>query len=368
MVYQGFLINSERKRFGPELIDLSITSICNHKCYFCDEHSYLLKSKNKPTTLNDSTVEHLFREFKKLRVKKVTLAGNGEQLMLPITSKMILKYGKSIEFQIATNGSSLYKIDEKLYDNLSKITVSINSVNNKTHKLIHGYASKNDEGQLPEILKELNRLLKFEKSENKILVSYAISKDNINEIEELFNFVKSTNCDFSIRPVHLIFNEMQTNNVGLSLEERIFLKNKIKNYMANTSDERLINIWNYTLDKFNEYEEMVLPEHLKKLKPCYSGFRLINIWSDGQVHQCAYSSYSLGNIYENSFTHIWNSKAMKDNLTKAATMHETNNPPYSHCAQCLEIQGNSVLLNKFMKFIPIKKIENILPKSNISSP
>ncbi len=359
VIFQIFRVKNNNRR-GPELVDIAITSACNHKCYFCEEHSYFKeKTTKKPSTLSDDVIDKLFLDLIKLKVERITLAGNGEQLLMPKTLDVINKYGKRFKFQVATNGTSLKKIDKKLYEKISKITVSINSINPLTHKLIHGYVDGKETSQLPSILLELNRILEFKGSDSKVLISYAMSKDNLNELDTLFEFVEKHNCEFSIRPVHLIFDEMHQRGVGLTRGDRQIIVQKITEYLTQKRSQRVKKIWSSTLSKFTEYNEMIKPVEHQELKPCYSGFRVINIWSDGQVHQCTYSDHSLGNIYENRFSDIWDSVEFKQKLSQAATMNVTGKPPYKHCPNCLEIQGNSAALHQVVKFIPRAK-DNML--------
>jgi MoaA/NifB/PqqE/SkfB family radical SAM enzyme len=342
---------------GPELVDLAITSACNHKCYFCDEHSYIKEGeKIKASTLKDDTLEKLFMDLGVLGVKRITLAGNGEQLLMPKTKQIIEKYGKKFKFQLGTNGTSLNKIDEKLFELIDTLSVSINSIDTKTHRIIHGYIGESE--QLEGILVELNRLLGYKNSKDKILISYAITQDNKSELDKLIEFVEKTKCNFSIRPVHLIFKEMHDRGVGLSRRDRGEIRSIVLAYLQDNQkkDLRVRRIWKEVIAQLEKYDEMIKPvSERKEMGSCYSGFRVINIWSDGEVHQCTYSQESLGNINENNLRDIWRSKKFINNLCKAATMKKPGDAPYEHCKSCLEIQGNSLKIEGGIRKIPAFK-------------
>ena len=338
---------------GPDLVDLSITSACNHKCYFCDEHSYFRSTKPQAQTLNDEVLNTLFEDFIKLRVKRINLGGNGEQLLIPKTIELIKQYGDILKFQVSSNGSSLNKIDAHLFSKIDQFCISINSINPKTHQLIHGYFPGQDRSQLPEIIENVKRLLALPNSKDKVLISYAISNDNFYEFQDLLEIVKSWKCDFSIRPVHLIFDEMKERGVGLNDEQLIFIKEKcLKELNTVNNPGRVKEILKSIINNIDNYYKKEDKSSNKKLKPCYSGYRIINIWASGEVHQCTYSQTSLGNIYDARFKDLWNQNHFKKRLAQAALMHITNDSPYKQCRDCIEPHSNSAFIHKALSLIP----------------
>jgi MoaA/NifB/PqqE/SkfB family radical SAM enzyme len=159
LLLKNFYFNKSHSQ-GPESIDLAITSVCNHRCYFCDEHSYFIedREKNKSQTLDELTLDALFDDLVKLKVKKITLGGNGEQLMIPLTSKYILRYGHIFKFQVSSNGTTLNKINEEMLSKIDRFSISINSFDDATHQKIHGYNLNNSNSQLPKIIENTERI------------------------------------------------------------------------------------------------------------------------------------------------------------------------------------------------------------------
>jgi hypothetical protein len=161
------------------------------------------------------------------------------------------------------------------------------------------------------------------------------------------------NCKFSIRPIHLIFNEMNDKNVGLSIDQINSVIQYCNNYLLinkiNLSSLMLQNIKDM-LSSFSEYKNMVSVSKIPK--PCYTGFRLINIWSNGDVSQCTYSHFNLGNIKKNSFEDIWKSNLMKSKIAEAALMGENIDAPYLHCISCSEPEGRSAKIKNTLDKIP----------------
>src|SRR3990172_4698842 len=88
---------------GPLCLDVSVTSICNHNCYFCDEHSYLKTKGRKHETLPEPVLRNLFEDCVKLGVQEILLAGNGEPFFVKYLPKLIMEYGSKIKIKALTN-------------------------------------------------------------------------------------------------------------------------------------------------------------------------------------------------------------------------------------------------------------------------
>lgn len=329
----GRILCFPTRMVGPEIVDLGVTSACNHNCYFCDQHSYLRSSRPTPQTLEPDLVNKILNDCCKLYVKKITLAANGEQLLIKGLPELIKTYSSKLDFQIASNGTSLYRINRNLFEHVADITISINSVRPHTHQLIHGYKGTE---QLSKITEELNRLLSYPDSNKKILISYAITADNFHEFEDLTVFIAENNCRFSIRPVHLNFTELEKHNKGLTIEQQQFLIDKTKALISkNRRNPRLKIIYKNLLQSLIEVDKNYARKR-QSLGSCFFAFKTINVWSNGDVTQCTYSSQPIGNVYQSGLIDIWKSKAMRTNIIKGLTMSLTNDAPYSYCTKCTE--------------------------------
>lgn len=336
------------KKIGPEIVDLGVTSACNHKCYFCEQHSYLRTDSHRtPETLDEEAVHQILQDCIDLHVQKITLAANGEQLLVKYIPEILHKYSNKIDFQLATNGSSLKKIDKELFSCLADLTISINAVMPFMHQLIHGY--KGNE-QLTEIRKDLDRILGYNGAQTKILISYAITKDNISEFDALMKFVEETECRFSIRPLHLNIKELADNNKGLSTTDVTELLDKIaiygKTYQKNNRIRAILKNLEFSLR-----ENERVGKKSARLGMCMFAIRTINIWSDGSVTQCTYSQTPIGNIYQNTLSEIWKSKKMRTGIFKALTMSITQKPAYDYCRACTEQKHIKSIATKILGYL-----------------
>lgn len=121
----------EMKKFQNELkatpivLHIMPTSICNLKCEFCS-----IKDRNVCESLNlDTEIIPLVKELKKRGLKAVIISGGGEPLLYKQFENLIeFLYNSNLEIGLITNGTLLSKYDNKLFEKMTWIRISINSL------------------------------------------------------------------------------------------------------------------------------------------------------------------------------------------------------------------------------------------------
>jgi MoaA/NifB/PqqE/SkfB family radical SAM enzyme len=171
-----------KKTTGPLSIEVNMTSACNYKCYFCNAHSYLKEKCPQVQSLPDETIDCLLEDIRLLNIQEILFAGDGE----PFLHKRfldIIDACKERKDKILTNGSKHRQVSASVFANIHKLTISLNSIDDETHRLIHGYHGNS---QLPYILGNIERLLSLPRARKKLQINYVVTKDNLEELETTF--------------------------------------------------------------------------------------------------------------------------------------------------------------------------------------
>jgi MoaA/NifB/PqqE/SkfB family radical SAM enzyme len=334
-------------RIGPIRMDVAVTSACNFQCCFCKSHSYLKKDHVKSAFLSDEVIHNLFIDLKKLHVKEILFSGNGEPFLSEALIKEIKRQGKNFKIEVLTNGSTLHKVDEELFDNLDKLTISINSGDGSSHQLTHGYPGDN---KFAKIVKNIERLLKFANASNKIQLNYVITKDNISEMDAFFKMAIGCDVSFMARPVSIDFKELQAKNIDQPMLQE--LQNKVALYLADKTLSRKMVLSFQLLNRALQFKEEISGGG-DNLYPCYVGFIGSYIESNGDVLLCCEGQEQpLGNLNQDSFISIWQKTSSLACRILATQMNKTNRPMFRDCNVCTNVKYHSLAFHNIYNKIP----------------
>jgi MoaA/NifB/PqqE/SkfB family radical SAM enzyme len=341
---------SPRSGLGPLCLDIAITSACNHNCYFCAEHSYLKSERKKPSTIPESVMRRLFEDCLRLDVREVLLAGNGEPFTVKYLPDLIAEFGGKIRIKALTNGSAIKKITPLLLDKLFKLTISINSIERETHKLIHGYKNPN---QFDMILGGLDRLLEFPRAREKVQINYVITSDNLHEFEAVLRYSREKDVFIAMRPVFVGFSELAEK--GLTANDAEILGKIIEKEALSSDYSRNAQMTlSQVKDALNVYGRVDI-EDSGELRPCYSGFYWGYITSDGEYSICCHCDKSFGNVFDDSLESIWKATSTQRMIYSAAQMGESNSPVCSSCRKCRDPYTYSAAFHRYFSRIPLQR-------------
>lgn len=284
--------------YFPKYVEVEVSTACNLRCRMC-EHTYW-KEKNQMMTINQ--LKGIVDQFSGL--KWIGLTGIGESFLNPDFSKMInLVKKKNIYLELY---DSFFLIDKKQSKNLIKnkvdrMIVSLDAANQKTYEKIRKGAKFN---LVISNIKGLRKLkLELRSYYPEITFHYIISKENIGEVPAFIDLVKEI-MDGEMTSIYFTailhpFSNIKKMVVEIpdTLVEEV--SEKCRRYGIKVAWNRNISAVKESTKKCNEW---TMPF----------------IFVDGTVIPCCAGNEanmrnfqrktSLGNIFNDSFKDIWESK------------------------------------------------------------
>ena len=339
------IINFNRhKKLGALSIEVSLTTACNYKCSFCNAHSHLKKNCLSAQSLPDEAVDRLLQDIQLLKIPEMLFAGDGE----PFLHKRflgILKTCKKQKIKVLTNGSKLELLSPSLFDSIHKLTISLNSIDNETHKLIHGYQG---DSQLPHILHNIKRLLSLPKARKKLQINYVVTKDNFHELENVFQLSNEWGVFFAVRPAGIGFEEFRSN--ALSQQQRKIIQEKIEQILQKSSlSPNTIASLKYSKHFFKSEKE---PGQRSSLLPCYAGFYGAYLESNGDYRVCVHSKVTMGNIIQQNLTELWKKSELQKHLYALPLMKENKIALCPECLHCPDVETYSAIFHRVFSRLP----------------
>lgn len=341
--------------FLPRRIAIAVNSICNLRCVMCDigerrEDLQFYKNIEDKKTLSVEMFKKLIDEVRYFRPFIVI------NLTEPLLHKDILFFVRylskqGLNYQITTNGYLLEKFATKFVeDKVPLIYVSIDGPP-EVHNKVRGVADS-----FQKAYNGIQRLIQTKKELNQILprtcVAYTISNYNshcLNETASIFkelgvetiifghlNFIteemaKAHNDQFGhickVSPSSIsTLNPKRVNIKALMEQIRLLKKNYPKTFINFLPDIA-------TFHEINTYYKN--PEKFVLRRKCTIPWRNAQILANGDVVPASRCFHVvMGNIYQNSFVKIWNSKIIR-NFRKE--LKEIGTTPA--CSRCCGILG-----------------------------
>lgn len=182
---------------NPHSLLIETSAACNNSCSFCwrshkKEQIKLLKEKLN----NNLTMD--FKLYKKIideaisydSLRWLCLGGPlGEPLLNPNIADFFEYANKRKHFHwicINTNGLAIHKHNiEKLLNNITDFSISVDSINQNTYKMIHGV------DKLPQVVNNIKTLIEYKKNNQclaKIVVRFTENEINKGEFDEFKKF------------------------------------------------------------------------------------------------------------------------------------------------------------------------------------
>jgi len=342
--------NSDYRK-GPVMLEICTTSACTHRCYFCAEHSSLITSKSHtPLKMEEKMLWSLLEEIKILQVEEVLLGGNGEPTM-DTRFKDVVKFlnDAKVKVKVITNGSLLHRLPDETFNQLHKITISINSIEEDTHKIVHGYKSQT---QLPITLKSLRYLTLLPNVKDKIQINYVMTSDNWQEFPSLLKFIEEYDLSTAIRPVFIEYDEISHKKITAEVIKQVLAQTE--RYIQQKSlTKNMQKTLSYLRQSFTS--EVFTYQKRNKLLPCFTGFYGGYIESNGDYRISVHcGSKPFANIRNGGFIGIWKSHQLQSKLYSSCIMHETGKPSFANCANCLGVEAYSQQFYKVFSKIPLQ--------------
>jgi len=294
------------KDIYPIYLEISPMGACNHRCTFCSV-DYLSHDTGKQQY---DILEQRIKEMGDLGVKSIMFAGEGEPALwkpLPDLLEVCTKSG--IDTSITTNMIPFTdKNREQFVKNCKWIKASINAGTPEDYAKVH--QTKKEEFQLAlNNFKECVNIRKQEKYSCTLGGQMLLLPENRDGATNLAKELRDIGADYLvIKPYTQSQYGISREYEGLQYDEMMKLEQSLKEYETNSF--KII----FRAHAMNKLKDKTLPYNKCYSTPNFWGY----IMADGGVYTCQTFAgderFCAGNINENSFQEIWQSKERKKQL------------------------------------------------------
>lgn len=301
---------------GPIEVSVDLTRKCTLDCLMCWWWSPLIKRQPSLEWANKEIDYELFKElikdFKKLRVERIILGGQGEPFLYPKILDAI-EITKKVGMEVALITCGAYFNEKRIraiFDlGVDVLDVSLQAATAETYLKIHPSQKRNLFDRIKDQLILLSELKKiFNRTNPKVSIVDAICRPNYQETVKMVELAKEIGAEsVCFKRIDVI---PETKGLLLSKKETEELK-----ILLNEAEKKAMQLGIHT--DINSYRKYVVEglttgvytTDLYTHIPCYVGWRSARILSDGNVIPCC-GCYDLvlGNIANSSFITIWNSE------------------------------------------------------------
>lgn len=274
---------------APESVHLAITHRCNYKCPSCYVDDSI---ENELTT---AEIKVLIDNMAEMKVFQLAIGGGEPFLRDDLIGIVRYTRQKGIIPNITTNGSLITEdIASELSGHIGQIQVSINGHNRELHE------SAREKGSFDAVLRSMDIL---RKSKIHFGINTLISRDNINEIEEIIAF--------AVQQGAVSINLLRPK--PSKLDDRWYKKSKLTSEDYKTVHKAIKSVLGkypirITIDcalsfLMNVESTNSLQKH--GIYGCSGARRFLSIRPDGSAYPCSLiDSYCGGNI-KNGLKDVW---------------------------------------------------------------
>lgn len=287
------------KRTRPIYAEISPSGTCNHRCIFC-ALDYL---EYKKEFLDTAVLIPAIAGLKILGLKSIMFAGEGEPLLHPEISKIVLltkEFG--IDVAITTNGVLLRpELAKTLLPCLSWIRVSLNAGTKETYAKAH----RTKEADFDTVINNLKEAVKIKKENNlscTIGAQFLLLPDNYKEVRKIRDILSSIGLDYLILKPYSQ-HPLSKNRIGKEIDYNAM---HLKTYME------LMEMVTGQIGEMKVIHREHTIEKLKEDRP-YKRCLGLPFWTyitaQGDVYGCSAflgdERFCIGNIYKQDVCSIY---------------------------------------------------------------
>ena len=294
----------------PVMIGWSLTNRCNLQCLYCSQNS------GEPDD-DELSLEEIKKVIDQLSINKISVIGfTGGEPFLREDLPDILRYvnSKNIRCQITTNGLLIaegYPVE--YLSRFIKVRISLDSNNRDTHDYL-----RNRQGCYDLVLKAIDRLKKMGMQ---IEIVTTVSTQNVDELDEIIEFIKTLNIDqWSVSVFcptgrgHEISTWLLSKEQYKEVSEKLWKVKKEVNFLVKTDIPQLV-----LLDKNRaESNEFIY---------CAAATELLVIFPNGDLAPCFSMPLTEGNVRTDTIYDIWNNGRLFKSLREKNLIH-------GECGKC----------------------------------
>jgi len=319
-------------RSVPYIVFMQIYGPCNHNCIFCslpEGYPFFRLEMFKKKFTNIFFVLH--------RAVEIILTGAGEFLLLPDAVEILSFFDNKFPLSkkiFTTNGTTFTPDIFNFLSNCNSkfsIEVSLHASNPELHKRLTGV------DDFAVTIKNLRNLVRLSKGKENIKVSliFLITAMNIQDLPNFLLLAKALEIKEIKCQLYSIYN---VKGRFLSCFFKKSLANKILEQAERIAKELDMDIslppkFQQPFDYYTSYSR-----NNKYLGKCTEAWTHIMFNSEGEVIPCYFfEKGSIGNIFEQDFMSIWNSKEYQELRT---SFLDTKRGRF--CRNCLKYNPTSI--------------------------
>jgi len=316
------ILEVERKRAGPFMVQLNPTNRCNLKCKFCWLRDFDKGGLNLEE-ISTRRYKKLIKEAKQMKVRVIEITGGGEPLM----RKDLLNLMKSIKKlnifgRLITNGTLFTEkmIKELIKIGWDEIVFSLDAPDRNINNFLRG-------GGFDQVVKAIKsfQVKKFEnkKERPKISIHMVLCNKNYHLLPKMFEFAYELNCrNLLVEPIVLLAKKTKAG-------KELMFKKKDRKKLMKAIKEAIQIAYQHNFQTNLDKLEYKLIKHSSKMKkiiekeveneknplfsiPCYQPFYSLIIRPWGNVGPCCMFESSFENIKSKSLKQIWFSKYFEE--------------------------------------------------------
>ena len=285
--------------FVPLVVSWNLTRKCNLKCSHCYINSTTEELRDE---LSTKEAKSLIDQICQVSSPLLILSG-GEPLLRKDVLELV-KYGseKGLRMGLGSNGSF---IDETMAKNLKDagiktVSISLDSAVSQKHDDFRGVV-----GSWQKAVEAIKAL-----KENYVLVQVntTVTQHNLHEIDTIMSFAE----DLGVENFHLFFLVPTGRGARIADISPAMYERMIQTTFAKTAKHKL-NVRPSCAPQFMRIAEDMGLDMRQWIRGCIAGLYYCRIYPNGDITPCPYLPVKLGNIREESFSHIWyNSEVFKN--------------------------------------------------------
>jgi len=306
-------------------VQIGVTEACNYQCLMCPFHNPAVDGEHNEAELPRLSYEvfvQLLIDLKRLGTRALEICGNGEPLMHPRAMDMIaLARGMGFEVSLATNGALLSeRRARRLVDlGLQRLHVSINAGREVTYGRMHPGTLP---GDLQALLDRLRGMADHAEATGEAPVdiefSAVLTRLNMGEIVDMVEAARLARARIlmviRMGPARGQHHLLPGEDDWPAIQEQIGRASKLaEQYGIGTN----LGAWpaiGGTAGTARVYD----------LIPCYIGHEFALVLGGGDVIFCCHCLAPIGNLHQESFAAIWNSKKYQQAREQAMALPVTS--------------------------------------------
>jgi MoaA/NifB/PqqE/SkfB family radical SAM enzyme len=283
----------DHDRTGPVTIDLHPTLACQNKCYFCISENFHVAGINRPNFDRKHSIEwpilkNVINEWGEMNVKAIQLTGGGEP-SLYYKFPELLEEIKYFRVGLISNGVSLKKYVDDIYNSVDWIRISLDASNREMYKTIKSADN------FDKVIDSLTALINANGIDHlRIGVAYIITPESIEGISEVIRLMEEIGgIDY------LQFKDVLYRGTVFNDEYRSIIEKEIP--LAKEAASFPVFYTTHKTDMKHEHKNCLATDYVSVLG------------ADGNVYSCCHleyiPKYSCGSIYKQNFREIWENKS-----------------------------------------------------------